>query len=307
MKTEEAGSRAAVETSTGPLFDVERLCKVFDTRAGKVRAVDDVSFAVERGETVGVVGESGSGKSTVIRLMLRLQEPTSGRVVFDGTDLSAVSTKGMAQVRRRMQMIFQNPYGSLLPHYSAVSNVAEPLRVHRIGSKTSRREEALRLLELVGIGARAAGLYPRQLSGGQQQRVAIARALALEPDFLACDEPTSSLDVSIQSQILNLVQDLQRELSLTCVFVSHNLAVIERVASRVLVMCRGRLVEVAPTERLFGAPTHPYTKILLAAVLPIEGIEPVELAAPDWDSAVLDEEDATLVEVAPGHFVRTAR
>jgi len=294
-------------TRTDALFEVDRLGKVFDTRGGQVRAVDDVSFTVGRGETIGVVGESGSGKSTVIRLMLRLQEPTSGRVVFDGTDLATIPSRRLGPVRRRMQMVFQNPYGSLLPHFSAVSNVAEPLRVHGIGTKSSRREEALRLLELVGIGGRAADLYPRQFSGGQQQRIAIARALALEPDFLACDEPTSSLDVSIQSQILNLVQDVQRELSLTCVFVSHNLAVIERVASRVLVMCRGRLVEMAPTDRLFGEPTHPYTKILLAAALPIDGAEPIESSVPDWDSTVLDKADASLVEIAPDHFVRIAQ
>jgi ABC-type glutathione transport system ATPase component len=170
-----------------------------------------------------------------------------------------------------MQMVFQNPYGSLLPHYTAAANVAEPLRLHKIGDKESRRAEALRLLELVGVNPRFADLYPRQFSGGQQQRIAIARALALSPDLLVCDEPTSALDVSIQAQILKLLLDLRDELGLTCLFISHNLAVVERLADRVAVMKHGRLVELAPTEQLFSAPEDPYTRTLLAAVLPVRG------------------------------------
>lgn len=251
------------------LVAAEGLTKVFRSRGATVRAVDDVSFEVPRGETLGLVGESGSGKSTVARLLLRLQPPTAGRIVFDGHDLATVPRREMPALRRRMQMIFQNPYGSLLPHYTAAGNVAEPLRLHGIGDKEERWANALRLLDLVGVSRTRAELYPHQFSGGQQQRIAIARALALEPDFLVCDEPTSALDVSIQAQILRLLADLQRELSLTCLFISHNLAVVEQVADHVAVMRGGQLVEMAPTEELFADPKHPYTRRLLSAVLPV--------------------------------------
>ncbi|GAA2756735.1 ATP-binding cassette domain-containing protein [Actinopolymorpha rutila] len=253
------------------LVRVENLGKTFSTPAGDVVAVDDVTFDVVRGETLGLVGESGSGKSTVARLLMWLQEPTSGRVLFDGTDLAGVPGRDLRTVRRRMQMVFQNPYGSLLPHYTAAGNVAEPLRLHRIGDKDSRRERARELLDLVGVNPRFADLYPRQFSGGQQQRIAIARALALGPELLVCDEPTSALDVSIQAQILNLLDDLRERLGLTCLFISHNLAVVERLANRVAVMRQGRVVELAPTEELFRAPQDPYTRALLGAVLPVRG------------------------------------
>ncbi|MGW5358895.1 ATP-binding cassette domain-containing protein [Actinopolymorpha pittospori] len=253
------------------LIRAENLSKVFSTPGGDVLAVDDVTLDVVRGETLGLVGESGSGKSTVARLLMWLQSPTSGRVLFDGTDLASVPAADLRGVRRRMQMVFQNPYGSLLPHYTAAANVAEPLRLHRIADKQGRREEALRLLELVGVNPRLADLYPRQFSGGQQQRIAIARALALKPDLLVCDEPTSALDVSIQAQILNLLVDLRERLGLTCLFISHNLAVVERLANRVAVMRHGRVVELAPTEELFRAPKDTYTQDLLAAVLPVRG------------------------------------
>jgi len=253
------------------LVRAEGISKVFSSQAGDVRAVDDVTLEIRRGETLGLVGESGSGKSTVARLFMGLQPPTSGRVSFDGHDLAALSGRELRTVRRRMQMVFQNPYGSLLPHYTAAANVAEPLRLHRIGDKESRRGDALRLLDLVGVNPRFADLYPRQFSGGQQQRIAIARALALEPDLLVCDEPTSALDVSIQAQILKLLDDLRQSLGLTCLFISHNLAVIERLATRVAVMNNGRVVELAEAEELFRAPKDAYTQALLAAVLPVRG------------------------------------
>lgn len=256
-------------TTTRPLVSAEGITKVFETRAGEVRAVDVVTFEIHRGETLGLVGESGSGKSTVARLLMGLQPCTSGRVVFDGQDLAGVGGGELRHLRRRMQMVFQNPFGSLLPHYSAVANVTEPLRLHGRGTKTSRREQALGLLDLVGVNVRFADLYPSQFSGGQQQRIAIARALALEPDLLVCDEPTSSLDVSIQAQILALLGDLQQKLGLSCLFISHNLAVVERLADRVAVMSKGRVVEEGPTEQLFDAPQHPYTRELLSAVLPV--------------------------------------
>lgn len=281
----------------------DRVSKTFATRAGEVRAVREVSFTVRRGETLGLVGESGSGKSTVARLLLALQQPTSGTIEIDGTDLAAVSGAAMTALRRRMQMVFQNPYGSLLPHFTAVANVAEPLRLHRIGTAAERAARAEEALVRVGVSGRAARLYPSQFSGGQQQRIAIARALILEPELLVCDEPTSSLDVSVQAQILKLLEELQRELGLTCVFISHNLAVVERMASQVVVMCRGRVVEAAGRRQLFENPEHPYTRALLSATLPIEGAEIPRSAVSDWDPESLEASDGTLNEVRPGHLV----
>lgn len=251
------------------LVHASSVTKIFRTRAGEVVAVDDVSLTVHRGETLGLVGESGSGKSTMARLMMGLQPPTSGSVSFDGRDLATLPARELRVLRPRMQMVFQNPYGSLLPHFSAIGNVMEPLRLHDRGDKETRRTRALELLDLVGINTRHAELYPRQFSGGQQQRIAIARALALEPELLVCDEPTSSLDVSIQAQILELFTDLRDRLGLAFLFISHNLAVVERLADRVAVMNKGRLVEESSTEALFRAPKDPYTQQLLSAVLPI--------------------------------------
>ena len=251
------------------LVRAEAVTKVFRTRAGEVRAVDDVSLTIRSGETLGLVGESGSGKSTMARLVMGLQPCTSGQVFFDGQDLAKLRTNELRVLRPRMQMVFQNPYGSLLPHFSAIANVTEPLRLHERGDKAGRRAKALDLLELVGINPRHADLYPRQFSGGQQQRIAIARALALEPDLLVCDEPTSSLDVSIQAQILELFIDLRDRLGLSCLFISHNLAVVERLADRVAVMSKGKIVEEASTDDLFRAPKDDYTRQLLSAVLPV--------------------------------------
>lgn len=263
--------RRRVLSESDVVVAAEGVTKVFSSRAGDVVAVDNVSLEIRRGETVGVVGESGSGKSTLARLLMALQPCTSGRVLFDGQDLTALSGKDLRQLRIKMQMVFQNPYGSLLPHYTAAGNVAEPLRLHNQGTKASRRAKARELLDLVGVNPRFADLHPRQFSGGQQQRIAVARALALEPEMLVCDEPTSSLDVSIQAQILTLLEDLRRQLGLSCVFISHNLAVVERLADRVAVMRSGVLVEEAPTEQLFAHPEHEYTKTLLEAVLPVHG------------------------------------
>ncbi|WP_020575572.1 ATP-binding cassette domain-containing protein [Actinopolymorpha alba] len=271
------------------LVRAESVSKVFSSRAGDVRAVDELSFEIMRGETLGLVGESGSGKSTVARLVMGLQPPTEGRVLFDGADLASVRGREMRALRRRMQMVFQNPYGSLLPHYTAAANVAEPLRLHKIGDQDSRRKEALRLLDMVGVNPRFADLYPRQFSGGQQQRIAIARALALNPDLLVCDEPTSALDVSIQAQILKLLVDLRESLGLTCLFISHNLAVVERLATRVAVMNHGQLVELAPAEQLFHTPQHSYTQTLLAAVLPVRGAKAATLV----DAPPVPEEEVT--------------
>lgn len=291
---------------SGELLEVVDLTKTFATGAGPVQAVRRISFAVPRGQTVGLVGESGSGKSTVARLLLRLERPTSGTVSFDGLDLGTASKAQLAGFRQRAQMVFQNPYGSLLPHFTALANVAEPLRLHGIGDSARRAEAATALLDRVGVTRRAASLYPRQFSGGQQQRIAIARALVLEPDLLVCDEPTSSLDVSVQAQILALLGELQTDLGLTCVFISHNLAVIERMASYVVVMCRGLVVEAAPTAALFERPRHPYTRNLLAATLPVESERP-QVEPVDWDPESLASDDLVLRETAPGHLVLTAQ
>ncbi|NED95710.1 ABC transporter ATP-binding protein [Phytoactinopolyspora alkaliphila] len=257
------------DSSRHVLVHADDVTKTFSTPAGDVQAVRGVTLSVRRGETVGVVGESGSGKSTLARLIMGLQPCTSGRVLFDDQDLSTVKGGDLRRLRRRMQMVFQNPFGSLLPHYSAVANVIEPLRLHGIGSKSSRRARAIELLDTVGVSEHFADLYPTQFSGGQQQRIAIARTLALEPELLVCDEPTSSLDVSIQAQILALLAELQQRLGLSCVFISHNLAVVQRLADRVAVMSHGKVVEEGPTAQIFDAPQDPYTQQLLSAVLPV--------------------------------------
>ncbi|WP_129664150.1 ATP-binding cassette domain-containing protein [Phytoactinopolyspora endophytica] len=302
VRPDGAGSGPGTDTEPvdGRLIGVDHVDKVFSTRAGDVHAVRDVSLSVRRGETLGLVGESGSGKSTMARLMMGLMAPTDGTVTFDGVDLSTVRHGDMRRLRAQMQMVFQNPYGSLLPHYSVSANVAEPLRLHKRGDKRSRRQRAIELLTMVGVNPRFADHYPRQFSGGQQQRVAIARALALEPKLLMCDEPTSSLDVSIQAQVLALLDELRAGLGLTLVFISHNLAVVERFADRVAVMCLGQVVEIAPTEILFDSPRHPYTQQLLAAVLPVSK-DPLPAPATPWQP---EAGDLPLREVAPGHYVR---
>jgi ABC-type glutathione transport system ATPase component len=283
--TESAGAQTATDQESQPLVRAGSLTKVFGGRGGRVVAVNRVSLDVWPGQTVGVVGESGSGKSTLARLIMRLVEPTEGTIQWRGADLLALRGRELAVQRRRMQMIFQSPYGSLLPAYTAAANIIEPLRIHSIGSTSQRRERALSLLELVGLSPRTADAYPRNLSGGQQQRVAIARALALEPDLLVCDEPTSALDMSIQAQIIALLERLQAELGFSMLFITHNLAVVERLADHIIVMRNGRIVEANETEAIFARPQQEYTRMLLDAVLPVrppdgEGHRP----APVFDS-----------------------
>lgn len=287
-----------------PFVRFDKVSKTFRTPAGPVPAVRDVSFEVPRGSTLGLVGESGSGKSTVARLLMGLQRPSSGAVTIDGTNPSTGTKAELAALRRRAQMVFQNPYGSLLPHFSAVANVAEPLRLHGIGTSSQRIQRAAEMLDRVGVPAASAQLYPRQFSGGQQQRIAIARALILEPELLVCDEPTSSLDVSVQAQILALLERLRDDLGLTCVFISHNLAVVERMATTVVVMCRGRIVEMAPRRELYARPEHPYTRELLSATLPIESDPPHFERTDDADPAALGDLGGHLVQVRTGHYVR---
>jgi ABC-type oligopeptide transport system ATPase subunit len=262
--------------ANGGLLVVENLKKTFGVRqpivdrlrlkaAPRVVAVDDVSVAVRRRERLGLVGESGSGKTTLARCILRLVEPDSGSIRFDGGELARARRADLQKVRRRMQMVFQDPYSSLNPRLKVGNAIGEPARVHGIVSKEREREHVDRMLELVGLPAIAAERYPRQLSGGQRQRVAIARALSVEPEFLVADEPVSALDVSIQAQILNLLDDLLETLDLTMIFIAHQLSVVRHIADRVAVMYLGRIVEIGPTQQVFEDPRDPYTKALLAA------------------------------------------
>jgi len=244
---------------------------LFSRTLGTVSAVDGVSFSIARGETLGLVGESGSGKTSLGLAVLRGIKPSSGRVVLHpgetDLDITALGKRDLRRARRHMQMIFQDPYSSLNPRRTVASIVALPLAVQGIGTARERRDRALAMLDRVGLALRHADVYPNELSGGQRQRVAIARALVVEPEIVLLDEPTSALDVSVQSQILNLLLDLRRDFGLTYIFISHNLAVIEHVATSVAVMYLGRIVETASREDLFRAPRHPYTRALLASVL----------------------------------------
>jgi peptide/nickel transport system ATP-binding protein len=253
-----------------PLMEARAVTRTFSLgatffRKGRtLHAVNGVDLEIRRGDVLGIVGESGCGKSTLARMLLGLLAPTGGRIALDGEDVAALGRKAVA---RRVQPVFQDPYSSLNPRRGIASIVALPLDVHGIGTAAERRAKAIEMLERVGLPARYADNTPGQLSGGQRQRVAIARALVMQPEIVICDEPTSALDVSVQAQILNLLMDLRREFNLTYVFISHNLAVVEHIATQVAVMYLGQVVEQADTERLFRAPRHPYTQALLASVL----------------------------------------
>ncbi len=259
--------------SQPPLVEVRDLVKHFPVRGGilqrtvgMVQAVDGVSFDIRRGETLGLVGESGCGKTPVGRLLLRLIEPTSGTIRFDGAELTAIKGAALKPYRRRIQIIFQDPYASLDPRAPIADSIGEGLRIHGIGNPAARRQKVSRMMDLVGLQPYHARRYPHEFSGGQRQRIGIARALVLEPDLVVCDEPVSALDVSIQAQVLNLLKQLQRELGLTYLFVAHNMGVVEHISDRVAVMYLGRIAELADGDDLFRKQEHPYTEALMSAI-----------------------------------------
>jgi peptide/nickel transport system ATP-binding protein len=286
------------------LLDVRHLVKEFPAgtglfgRGGTVRAVDDVSFAIEAGETFGLVGESGSGKTTTGRCVLRLVEPTSGDIRFKDMDVRALSARDLRRARRHLQIIFQDPYSSLNPRMRVADIVEEPLIIHRRGSKPERRARVAELLTLVGLDPRDAGKLPREFSGGQRQRIGLARAIALDPSFIVCDEPVSALDVSVQAQVVNLLLDLQQRLGLTYLLIAHDLRLVRQVCTRIAVMYRGRLVEIAPAEALFTAPVHQYTRALLSAIPRLQPGQRLDRIA--YDASTF--QPLALREIDSGHF-----
>ena len=307
-----------------PLLRVEHLKKYFKSARGLVHAVDDVNFTLEAGKTLGVVGESGCGKSTLGRTIIRLQEPTSGSVFFDGKDVSKLNRQGLWEQRRQMQMIFQDPFSSLNPRMTISQAIEEPLALYKIcPDRTSRQKRVAELMDTVGLARRLYNTYPHELDGGRRQRIGIARALALNPRFIVCDEPVSALDVSIQAQILNLMQDLQKEFHLTYMFITHDLSVVYHISDEIMVMYLGQVIEKAPAEKLFANPVHPYTQALLSAI-PVPSLHdrrervlmtgeltspidpPAECRFSNRCRFATDhcrEAEPQLLEVEPGHFV----
>ena len=250
-----------------PLLEVKHLKKYFKTSNGMLHAVDDVNFTIDRGKTLGIVGESGRGKSTTGRAILRLIEPTSGQVIFEGEDITKLSTREMRKMRQEMQIIFQDPFSSLDPRQTINQCISEPIKFNKLlKDKHAIEDRVFELMETVGLAERLINTYPHELDGGRRQRIGIARALAFDPHFIVCDEPVSALDVSIQAQILNLLKKLQRERGLTYIFITHDLSVVNHFSDDIAVMYLGQLVEKAPTEKLFDKPIHPYTQALLSAI-----------------------------------------
>ena len=247
------------------LLEIRNLKKFFDTPAGKIHSVDDVSFNIERGETLGLVGESGCGKTTTGRTIIKLYEPDDGKIIFDGHDITKTTPKKMLPFRKKIQMIFQDPYASLNPRMTVGDIVREPMIIHKF-PKDEHEDRVNKLLKLVGLNSEQAGRYPHEFSGGQRQRIGIARALAVEPELIICDEPISALDVSIQAQIVNMLEDLQKELGLTYLFIAHDLSMVRHISSRVAVMYLGKIVEIAASDELYSRPLHPYTVSLLSSI-----------------------------------------
>ena len=313
---------AVIGNSTGPILSIENVTKAYGQRRGRggdvPKAMDAVSFQVKRGECLGLVGESGSGKTTTALAILRAIAIDEGRILFDDgagpVDVEALKGADLLAYRRKVQLIFQDPFSSLNPRMSVNELLSEPLVIHKVGTPSERAERVRELMRLVGLDPRMLRRYPHSFSGGQRQRIGIARALALRPELILCDEPVSALDVSVQAQILNLLKDLQRELKLTYLFVSHNLAVVDYMADRIAVMCRGRLVELAETRSLVSDPIHPYTRALLKAVPEASIDHKLDFASLSASRASIPAEwpepfrvapgiRPTLVEMRPGHFV----
>lgn len=250
-----------------PILEVKNLKKYFKTSRGTLHAVDDVSFTIEKGKTLGIVGESGCGKSTTGRAVLRLLEPTGGQVIFNGVDITALGSTEMRKMRHDMQIIFQDPFSSLDPRQTVSRTIAEPIIENKIlKDKKAVEERVKELMDTVGLAQRLVNVYPHELDGGRRQRIGIARALAMEPKFIVCDEPVSALDVSIQAQILNLLQELKEKMELTFIFITHDLSVVNYFSDEIAVMYLGQVIEKAPTEALFDHPVHPYTRALLSAI-----------------------------------------
>jgi oligopeptide transport system ATP-binding protein len=315
------------------LINVEHLTKYFpitrglivQRQVGAVQAVDDVTFAIKEGETLGLVGESGCGKSTTGRTILQLYEPTDGKVYYRGQDLTEVKSGEMRKFRRNMQIIFQDPYASLNPRMTVGRIIAEPLEVHNIGTRKERVERVRELLHLVGMNPYFINRYPHEFSGGQRQRIGVARALALNPEFIVCDEPISALDVSIQAQVVNLLEELQEKFSLTYLFIAHDLSMVRHISDRTAVMYLGKIVELADRDELYSNPLHPYTQALLSAVpvpnprrekthqrMILKGDVPSPVNPPSGcrfhprcplAEAICEQEEPEWREVAPGHWV----
>jgi len=310
------------------ILEVRNLKKYFKTPRGMLHAVDDVSFSIEKGHTLGIVGESGCGKTTTGRCILRLVEPTSGEILFEGKDIMRMKGSELKHMRKDMQIIFQDPFSSLDPRYTINQALSETLRINKIRTgKKAIEDRVLELMETVGLAERLINTYPHELDGGRRQRIGIARALAMEPKFIVCDEPVSALDVSIQAQILNLLEDLQEKLGLSYIFITHDLAVVNHFADEIAVMYLGQIVEKAPTQELFDNPMHPYTQALLSAI-PIPEVldeRPQTLLTGEISSPINPKDECRfakrcrfacdkcragnppLLEVKPGHFVACSR
>ncbi|MCI9103763.1 MAG: ATP-binding cassette domain-containing protein [Lachnospiraceae bacterium] len=306
------------------ILEVKNLKKYFQTPKGTLHAVDDVSFSIEKGKTLGIVGESGCGKSTTGRCILRLLEPTAGEILFEGEDLRKLKLGKMRRKRRELQMIFQDPFSSLDPRKTVNQIISEPIKANRLmRSKYDLENRVLEIMETVGLAERLINVYPHELDGGRRQRIGIARALAMSPKFIVCDEPVSALDVSIQAQILNLLKDLQEQMGLTYIFITHDLSVVNYFADDIAVMYLGQMVEKAPAAELFDNPLHPYTKALLSAIpIPEIGRKPQRILLKGEIASPIDPKDECrfgrrcncafepcgkcspkLKEVSPGHFV----
>ena len=308
------------------LVELEHLKKYFKTGSGTVHAVDDVSMSIEKGETMGIVGESGCGKSTLGRTVIHLFDSTAGVIRFDGKDITHIKSREIKQLRNDMQLIFQDPYSSLNPRKTVEQAIREPLELHNRMSRAELNHKTEELMDMVGIARNLRLSYPHELDGGRRQRVGIGRALALNPKFIVCDEPVSALDVSIQAQILNLLMDLQEQIGLTYMFITHNLAVVRHISTNISVMYLGQLVETSPTQELFDRPLHPYTKALLSAIPTTDVLHPKErivirgevtspinpppgcrFAARCLHACEQCSQPQTLEEIAPKHFVSCCR